>query len=215
MTIEEGIWYTIDVEVWAAESDPDLADHLVYMLGELGVTGAVVTSGGEVESSGESPGYGARFSMAVPDEVDADLLAAQEGRMLMLKALEKAGIQHGGVARLAVMDEVLQEKELEREAEEFFGVAEVAGYLGVQKQRVPQLRVTAGFPAPIAELASGPVWKESSLRRFAATWERRPGRPRKERVGAAVEGDKAAKIAARQSIAAQNAASRTGVRKAQ
>jgi hypothetical protein len=203
MTNAEGIWYTVDVDVWAPVSDPDLADHLLWMLGELGVTGAVVTSGGDVDSSGESPGYGARFSLAVADEVDADLLAVEEGRMLMLKALQKAGIEHAGVARLSVMDETLQEKELEREAEQLLGVAEVASYLGVQKQRIPQLRVTAGFPAPIAELASGPVWKESSLRRFAETWARRPGRPRKVQVGTAVEKDTAGEITPRGSATGQ------------
>jgi hypothetical protein len=36
------------------------------------------------------------------------------------------------------------------------------------------------FPEPYAELAAGPVWLEPMVRRFVESWERRPGRPRKE-----------------------------------
>jgi hypothetical protein len=39
--------------------------------------------------------------------------------------------------------------------------------------------VRPGFPAPVGELASGPVWLEGDLSRFMDTWERKPGRPRK------------------------------------
>ena len=59
------------------------------------------------------------------------------------------------------------------------GLQEVAEFLGVSKQRVAEPRVRPDFPAPVAELAAGPVWAVSSLNRFLAEWPRRPGRPRK------------------------------------
>jgi hypothetical protein len=62
---------------------------------------------------------------------------------------------------------------------ELVGVTEVAQELGVSKQRVSELRAVEVFPAPIAELAAGPVWTRRSLTAFLSTWQRRPGRPRK------------------------------------
>jgi len=49
------------------------------------------------------------------------------------------------------------------------GVAEVATILGVSKQRVTQLRQTAGFPSPVAILAAGPVWRTQDV----ADWNAR------------------------------------------
>jgi len=40
-------------------------------------------------------------------------------------------------------------------------------------------RTAASFPRPVAQLASGPVWTETSVRAFAEDWPRRPGRPRR------------------------------------
>lgn len=60
------------------------------------------------------------------------------------------------------------------------GLHELADRLGVSKTRAGQIRATAGFPAPCAELRSGPVWHEADVDRWlAAHAERRPGRPRK------------------------------------
>src|SRR5881397_2705980 len=41
---------------------------------------------------------------------------------------------------------------------ELIGVAELAELLGVSKQRASELARGAGFPAPLAVLAAGPVW---------------------------------------------------------
>lgn len=75
-------------------------------------------------------------------------------------------------------DVAYQAEDLARPPERYVGVTEVAELLGVSRQRASELRTRRGFPAPIAELASGPVWTASSLGRFLETWERRPGRPR-------------------------------------
>jgi hypothetical protein len=60
---------------------------------------------------------------------------------------------------------------------ELMSAAEIADELGVSRQRVHQLRATAGFPAPLADLRGGAVWDAAAVRRFAQTWERKPGRP--------------------------------------
>lgn len=58
------------------------------------------------------------------------------------------------------------------------GVSELSSLLGVSKQRASELARATRFPRPFAELASGPVWLEPTVRRFVGEWERRPGRPR-------------------------------------
>jgi hypothetical protein len=59
------------------------------------------------------------------------------------------------------------------------GVAELAGLLGVSRQRASELARSESFPRPVASLASGPVWLEPAVLRYAEEWTRRPGRPKK------------------------------------
>lgn len=78
--------------------------------------------------------------------------------------------------------EIVREDEWQRRAAaptmpELMSAAEIAGELGVARQRVHQLRSTAGFPAPLAELRGGAVWDAAAVRKFAREWERKPGRP--------------------------------------
>lgn len=56
------------------------------------------------------------------------------------------------------------------------GVAELAALLRVSRQRVCQLARSGSFPAPVAQLASGPIWSTDHVRHFASSWDRRPGR---------------------------------------
>lgn len=63
------------------------------------------------------------------------------------------------------------------------GAAEIAEFLGLaSRQRVWQMRQAASlnFPAPVAELRVGPVWLAEDIERWAPTWKRQRGRPRKE-----------------------------------
>lgn len=61
------------------------------------------------------------------------------------------------------------------------GVKEVADLLGVRSSRVSELaRYCETFPKPVARLAAGPVWAETTLLSFVDGWHRRPGpAPRK------------------------------------
>lgn len=66
------------------------------------------------------------------------------------------------------------------------GATEVAEYLEVSRQRVLELRQKKeGFPKPVAELKSGPVWDRAAIDEFVEHWERKPGRPRKDHLVAA------------------------------
>lgn len=78
--------------------------------------------------------------------------------------------------------EIFTEAELYRRADaptmlELMSAAEIADELGVSRQRVHQLRSMKSFPLPLAELRGGAVWDAAAVRRFAETWNRKPGRP--------------------------------------
>lgn len=60
---------------------------------------------------------------------------------------------------------------------ELMSAADIAHHLGVTRQRVHQLRTTAQFPHPLAELRGGAVWDGAAIRAFARTRQRKPGRP--------------------------------------
>lgn len=47
------------------------------------------------------------------------------------------------------------------------GVREIAQLLSISRQRADQLARTKGFPDPIAELASGRIWRRSAVVRWA------------------------------------------------
>ena len=59
------------------------------------------------------------------------------------------------------------------------GLAEVASLAGVSRQRAAQLANHPDFPAPVARLAMGPVWREADVQKFLDT-PRKPGRKPKE-----------------------------------
>lgn len=61
---------------------------------------------------------------------------------------------------------------------DLIGVAELAALLNVSRQRASELAHTRGFPKPLFTLKAGPVWRRSTVARYAAEWEHQPGRPR-------------------------------------
>jgi len=167
---------TVSVETWGGgvESyDEDALWQLGPMLSELGAAGPAASAGGM------SGGPGATFTL--PRTADTEIGSLAESAVELFEAAcEKLGLEHRGVARVEVLDERLLDLELSREPEGYVGVTEIAKLLGVSRQRVAQLRRRRDFPAPIAELAAGPVWTRTSLTRFVEAWPRKPGRPRSE-----------------------------------
>jgi len=65
------------------------------------------------------------------------------------------------------------------------GLAEVASLAGVSRTRAGQLAAHPDFPAPVARLAMGPVWRETDVIRFLST-PRKPGRKPQIRATAPV-----------------------------
>jgi len=150
--------------------------ELVDALVSRGAEGAVTSTGGL------AGGVGAIFSIegGHRDPAAACGAAVRDGVRMFLESCEALHLTHRGIARVDLLTDAYLEREIDREPEGFLGVTEVARELGVSRQRVSELRVKPGFPAPVAELSAGPVWKASSLRRFLASWERKPGRPRRK-----------------------------------
>jgi len=174
--------YSVSIETWgdgASSVEESALWELGPVLEKLGSTGAVASAGGP------AGGPGATFGLTVVVD-DASLafgVAGARALEIFEQACGKVGLAHRGIARVEVVDAQYLDRELTREPESFLGVSEIAELLGVSRQRVAELRAREDFPWPVAELAAGPVWTLSSLKRFIAGWPRRPGRPRRSAAG--------------------------------
>ncbi len=176
--------FTVTIESWGrgvSSIDDDALMDLAPMIYEFGGFGASAAAGGL------AGGPSATFTVLVPDAYQLTPPSAILGEVcarsvdIFAKACEKVGLDHNGIARVDVMEETYADRELDQSAESYLGVSELASVIGVSRQRVSELRTRGDFPAPVAELAAGPVWASSSLSRFLETWERKPGRPLKVR----------------------------------
>jgi len=107
--------------------------------------------------------------------------AIKKGTNLLMSALKKPA-RVVSVEALSMED--LDRSIAESNAPDFVGVSELAGILRVSKQRISKLASAPEFPKPIAILAAGPIWRKTTIARFAEAWERRPGRPRKGAITA-------------------------------
>lgn len=148
--------WTVHMDV---ETDEPIDGAALWALAELGgsASGAV----------GEQR-VGATTTEAAPDGDQALSQALARVRAVVSSALMAA----------EVMTTVEAERRLaEPPFPELVGIAEVAHLLGVTRQRASALQANPSFPAPVAILASGPVWQRDDLTRFEATWPRRPGHP--------------------------------------
>ena len=62
--------------------------------------------------------------------------------------------------------------------EDLVGVAEAAELLGVSRQQVHRLARRPDFPAPVAQLKAGKIWRREDVEQWAQEHAgRRPGRP--------------------------------------
>ena len=85
-----------------------------------------------------------------------------------------------------VMTTAEHDRRLEEPAfPQLVGVTETAEMLGISRQRLAVLRKRQDFPAPVVELAAGPIWRRRDLSTFAGGWQRSPGRPPKVEARAA------------------------------
>ncbi len=131
-------------------------------------------------SVSRTPGYGIEVTVYAP------------GQLTMPEAVAKMMDEIGHVLELSapIGMEVVTETEYARRAlaptmPELMSAAEIAEELGVSRQRVHQLRDSAAFPAPLADLRGGAVWDAAAVRKFDQEWERKPGRPAAAQAAAA------------------------------
>lgn len=105
--------------------------------------------------------------------------AAKDGLMVAKFAMHRAGLGSEGIVAFEISDRSDLARTLEEpNVPDLIGVDELAKILKVSKQRASELAKRRDFPRPIVRLASGPVWKKSTIARFVAYWDRRPGRKR-------------------------------------
>ena len=154
---------------------PDADDVVDELLGKLASHRAVASVAGGLTAD-------LMHRLSVSLTLDAPSLrdaATGVSWDLLTDALREVGIPADRLLEreISARDVDLQAEDLARPPDRYVGVSEVAEILGVSRQRASELRTRPGFPAPIADLASGPVWTRGSLDRFISTWERRPGRP--------------------------------------
>lgn len=191
----ENNWYVVDIETEGSGLEEATDEALARLIEALdkrtlesqgfqdeksqNLAGALFVSESEVlvapvvSWGGLAGGPAVRASVVAADELEA----ARMVRKIFQDCLEDAGLAPRVIVRVDVMTESHQDAWLAEEPEELVGVAEIASILGVSRQRVSELRGRRGFPEPVADLASGPVWRLSSLQRFLTDWPRKPGRP--------------------------------------
>lgn len=65
-------------------------------------------------------------------------------------------------------------------AMELMGIYEFGKRIGVSRQRAHQItRMHDEFPAPVARLAMGPIWRTRDIEQWITKWPRLGGRPGK------------------------------------
>lgn len=145
--------------------------------------------------------------VAIRDHLDAHSAAVGEGpepgRLSIQMHVDASTIRKGfeqaaraitdaaracGLAAEIVDARIMTDEEFEREQlrptlPPLMGVAEIAQFLGVSRQRVGQLvREHPAYFHEVVRVASGPLYAEAAVRSYAARG-RTPGRPRKAGAG--------------------------------
>jgi hypothetical protein len=129
-----------------------------------------------------SGGCGQWSATVTVDALDA-LGAAGAGARLVEKAAARAGMPDWPFVKVEVIDhDVLAEELAVPNFPDLVGAAEAAQLLGVTKSRFHMIRQKSDFPAPMVELAAGPLWLRATIDAYNEQWTRTPGRPKKERL---------------------------------
>jgi DNA-binding CsgD family transcriptional regulator len=168
-------WYSVTIETEGPAPSVEALEALSELLEDLGAHGPAVGAGGT--SRGTAVAFAVDPPLPDADELEQVGEVCRWALSTFRTAAGKAGVVWDRLATIEVLTNAQLERRLRKGPERYAGVTEVAQMLGVSKQRIRELRDLEGFPAPVEELAAGPVWAVSSLRRFESEWRRRPGRP--------------------------------------
>lgn len=115
--------------------------------------------------------YDGQFTVEAPDVASAMTKALR----LWRKAAEAAGLPAWPIIHAEIQTAAEQERLLAEPQPELVGVSEIAAILGTTRNRAWQVTKKVDFPAPLAELAGGPVWALPVVARFLEQWPRRRG----------------------------------------
>ena len=128
-------------------------------------------------------GIGARVAVEAPDLHTA----IYDAVALLAKAAASADVALGAIVHAEATEWTRFAAELDQpNFPDLVGVTELSALLGVTRQRAHAIAGRNDFPAPVARLASGPIWTRPSVQRFLEDWQRKPGRPAKPRDDDAV-----------------------------
>jgi hypothetical protein len=118
--------------------------------------------------------------LSIVNGSDQPVCAIEAAIDTVTDAAREAGLPPWPVVKLDATEWQRFEAELDRpNTPDLVGVAELAELCGVTRQRASALARSSGFPEPLAELASGPVWDLRMVERFVREWPRKSGRPAK------------------------------------
>lgn len=128
------------------------------------------------EVAGAAAGLAGSHRLDVMLSVEAGRLAEATDRAIDMTL----DVLAGKVLAAEAMTEAEADRRLAEPAfPDLIGVTEAASLLGISRQRVHVLRERPEFPAPVAMLAAGPIWRKGDLSTFSDGWKRKAGRPRK------------------------------------
>lgn len=162
MTNLSGWTVTFEVAGKPGDVEDDALDRLLDLF---------TPDGGAVTGAQDGSRYGATFSVDATDAIDRATKALNVGLSLFEARAAVAGLPTLELVRAEVVTYAEHDAELARPAfPELVGVSEIADILGVSRQRAHQLTKREDFPAPVAELKSGPIWARPSLELFIDRW---------------------------------------------
>lgn len=169
MTIPDGFAVTIDAGF--DQHATAAIDDVALLVDEL------ADVAGAVSARADGRGFSATVSIDIdPGQDEVDALEAARSRLS--RSTRKLHLPLWSIDAVEILTYDEQDRRLATPVlPELVGTAEIAEVLGVSKSRVGQLRSNDLFPAPVAELASGPVYTRPSIQRFVDEWKRQPGRP--------------------------------------
>jgi hypothetical protein len=164
-------YYSVTIEC-RADDDRQVTDEQVAALMELIEPHDGVVGGGAGDTA---------YDATVGVNADDAAAAATEAITLVTRAAAHAGLPGWPIVRVDTVREDILDAELARpDLPDLVSGPEVAGILGVNRQRVHQLaHEHPQFPKPLYRLGVGSLWDRAAIKAFAAGWERKPGRPRR------------------------------------
>lgn len=165
--------YSILVETHAPDDAGEMGDVGVQAVDDL--TDALAARSAVVTYS--PTGWAVRLSI----DAEAEVQALARGHDITLTQAVRAGLPAWPVVRVeAVREDVLDEELSTPNLPDLVSGPEAGRILGVNRQRVHQLaHEHPDFPKPLYTLAVGSLWDRPAVEKFADTWQRKSGRPRK------------------------------------